>query len=184
MSEVVQNPLNECNRNQLYLFEDWTSASLMRNTINCNLKIEVFVIRKEDRTGIEGYQLVVYDSRTDKTVYKYYIDYGAPGSWSLSTEEAVRMLNQIGFNCEFNREHYKISREVWKILDSVYKLGYTHIRREIRPAIVVIYHPDKDKWLPLDLVTEYCYHDFGFIKTELLDPTRIKGILEDYDVSD
>lgn len=165
---------------QIYLFEDWTSAIRMKNQLNPCLTIDIEVIRSEDKNDIDGYNLIVRDCsllRVNNILYRFYIDYGKPGTWSLSTDEAIRFLNQIGFPCKFNKENYNISNEVRKTLSNVMELGFTHISRRIRPPEVEVLSAISASIVPLSvLVGEYNYHDYWFIEST---PEKIAGILSE-----
>lgn len=167
----------------IYRFKDWTAAVNMRNLIDCSLRIDVGVMRhynveKQCYDGITGYRLTVYDQADENIIYRFLIDVGTPNTYSLSTNEAIKMLNQIGFKCEFVYEDIKISNEVRDILTNLKGLGYTHISRKIRPADIDVFSPFTQQIVNLSEITEYNYHDFWFIQD--LDPVSISGILESY----
>lgn len=167
---------------QVYHFEDWTSAARMKNQIDPCIKIDVGVLREDDQ--ILGYQMTVYKECIDKILYRFYIDVGLPSTWSLTTNEAIEFLNIIGFPCEFGREHYILPINTQKILRALLKLGYTHIYRLQRPATVMIcagatQHDDPTKKrLPITDVLgneyKYNYHDYWFLNTF---PIRIEELL-------
>lgn len=166
---------------QVYQFIDWTSASRMKNILNPCLTIDIGIVRgltiTTQGTEIEtilGYQLAVIDNSVNRVLYKFYIDYGEEGTWSLSTNEAIEMLNQIGFPCEFNTETFNINDEVRAILTNLKGLGYTHISRSIRPPEVLVYDPALKIPRALSLITKYNYHDFWNISNV---PTSIDSIL-------
>lgn len=159
--------------NQVYVFEDWTSASRMRNEVDPNLKVDVGVIRRPQGKGIDGYQITVYDSRIGRDLYKFYVDVGLPHTWSLSTKEAIELLNYVGFPCKYEGTSKVISYDCEKILESLLQLGYTHIFRKSRPAEVFVAQEGRLP-IPLSKITTYHYHDFWTVDDK---PCRIKGIL-------
>lgn len=160
---------------QVYHFKDWTSAARMKNVINPCLIVDIGVIRDNDTEQISGYQLTVVDTSTNRIIYRYYIDYSSEGTWSLTTEKAIRMLNTIGFPCEFEVETYPIER-VKPVLESLLQLGYTQIcKSKHSPLEVLIFNPDIARPIPLGAITEYNYNDYAFLPTV---PTSIQGILD------
>ena len=172
---------------QIYLFEDWTSATRMRNVIDPCLSVDIGVIRNHEFKGvIEGYQLTVLrsciGSEDHKIIYRFYIDYGRCGSWCMSTEEAIKFLNQIGFPCKFQRVHIPLKADVEKTLESLKNLGYSHICRRVRPAEIEVLLADPAVDDPHDvkplsmIIGNYNYHDYWWVDTT---PMRIAGILDE-----
>lgn len=161
---------------QTYHFTNWTSAVKMKNEVNPCLTIDIGVLRRlENENEIDGYQLTVIDTSVNRPVYKVYIDVGLENTWSLSTNEAIEMLNQIGFPCAFDKSQPKVFNGAKEILRGIKDLGYTHISRGIRPAQVFAY-PLNGYMVPLDQLTTYNYHDFWMVENV---PTRIDALLED-----
>lgn len=160
---------------QIYKFADWTSAARMKNAINPCLAVDIGIIRDgENFEDIAGYQLTVVDTAVNRIVYKYYIDYAKEGTWSLTTHEAILMLNMIGFPCIYDTSSYDIEK-IRTTLESLLNLGYTQVSRSIRPAKIYAYNPDVSQVTDLGEITEYDYHDYLFLDEV---PTSIEGILE------
>lgn len=171
---------------QIYKFNDWTSASRMRNEFNSDLSIDVGVIRGTDKE-IEGYQITVYNSVIDTTVYRFYVDYKPIDShvWSLDTEGAIIALNLIGFPCTFIKDCTSISCNAREILISLSHLGFTHIYRSPKlTEIFVLMSPEnKEKVIsendalafniiPLSQITDknYSYHEFSSFVSQRIVP--------------
>lgn len=114
---------------QIYQFSDWTSASKMKNRINPSLRVEVECIRSEEK--LQGYALSIYDISTNYVICKFRVDVDVNDNWSLTTHQAIEVLNQIGFPCEFVDKYPKLSEEAIKYLKSLSELGYKTIYRSI-----------------------------------------------------
>ena len=164
--------------NQTYRFEDWTSAAKMRNELNPCLRVDIGVLRDMTNGSVEGYQLTIYDEAVDQIVYRTFIDYGKEGTWSLSTDEAIELLNQIGFNCVYQRPKLELTSQVRTALRAAQSLGYTHVYRRIRPVPEVVFvngFTGKECSLVILLGDEdYNYHNYWFLDET---PVRIDGIL-------
>lgn len=158
--------------NQIYRFTDWTSASKMKNQVNPRLSVDVGVIVDGDN---KGYVLTVYDNITYADVYKFYIDYGAENTWCLTTNEAISMLNMIGFPCEFSVPTYDITERVREILVSMKDLGFTFVERRARPARIIFINEDGTIKFLDEVTRDYNYHDFWFLDPPT--PVSIEGIL-------
>ena len=162
----------------IYNFTDWTSAPKMKNRINPCLTIDLGVLRNEDKESIDGYQLTVIDSSVNRILYKFYIDVGLEGTWSLTTDEAIEVLNLIGFPCKFSKLTITVPERAKEILKNLKGLGYNQVYRSIRPATVNVISVEHgvNKDLPLSMFTPYNYHDFWMLDEV---PTSIDSLIED-----
>ena len=164
-------------RNQIYQFSDWTSAIRMKNSLNPCLSIDVGIIRDTNEEEILGYVLTVFNQQNSIILYKYNIDLGTPGTWSLTTDEAIMMLNQIGFPCEYLKEEIPLTPEVKENLQTLLNAGYVNISRTVRPAQILVYPADGGRIVPMHkvLAKEYNYFDYRFLDNR---PTPIISILD------
>lgn len=165
-----------------YVFSDWTSASKMRNYINPDLRVDVEVlVGPEDlevaTDRVVGHSIRVFDRRTNTTLYKVLVEAGVPYTYSLSNEEAIEMLNLIGFNCQFKYLDYEVPLVIKKCMKSLVDLGFTSIKRTIRPCnIVISSDPLEDKWCSLREYQTSNYSDWSFLPIN--QPVLLKPLLD------
>lgn len=150
----------------IYLFDDWTAVCKMRNEIDPNLRADAQVVRY-GVSGIAGHILKVYDKESGEVKYSFGIDLGVENTFSLTREDAIDMMNQIGFACEWQGVPV-LPPEAIEVLTNVHELGYTTVFRTINPAKVFVerehnfndlsYSPKKV--INLNEITEINYHDY------------------------
>ena len=143
----IRSPLGSIeDNNTIYTFTDWTSAAKMRNFRNSLLRVDVSVIRNltGDTNEIKGYQITVYNVSTQVIVYKFYVNYIDENIWSFTTNEAISILNHIGFPCYFD-EKVELTENTRAILESCQTLGYTHIKRVINTAEYLLINNEVNK---------------------------------------
>ena len=80
-----------------------------------------------------GYQITVYNVNTQVIVYKFYVNYIKDNVWSLTTDEAIHILNHIGFRCQYD-EKVELTENARELLEACLTLGYTHINKVIGTA--------------------------------------------------
>lgn len=172
--------------NLIYKIKDWTSASRMKNSINSRLKIDVGILRGDGENAstdtILGYSITVYDDVNSLTQYKFYVecDNILHNVWSLTSEEAIKVLNKIGFNCEYDNKNIILKPEVKKTLTALAALGYTYIFKDESEVYISGRVSIRDPFTPqpknkLSEITEYNYNDYYFLDTT---PESIQKILE------
>ena len=160
---------------QIYEFSDWTSASRMKNKDRPELKIDVAVLTEDKK--ITGYHLSVYDKISQVTFYAF--DINREEGWSLSSDQAIEVLNRLGFPCRLKEDHYSISDKVKNDLESLYSLGFSHITKDPNGSKVFVSRGDGHRHCALvkDVVKDYNYFDYCFLRDNT--PTLIGGLLSD-----
>lgn len=156
-----------------YIFSDWSSVSKMRNCENHLLRISVEVLQgknsSEDdlnkRFVTAGYHIKIYNVVTDEVVYAFYVDYASPKNnppvASLTTEQAVELLNAVGFTCQYKRDEVLINERAYEVLCALRGLGYTRLVRECFPSRINVVGKGKQTYLD-ELSIWYNYNDFNF----------------------
>lgn len=164
---------------EVYTFSDWTSVSQMRNVINPDLKLRCSVVVDAENNGILGYDLTVYNESSSEIVYKFKIDSGESDAWILSSEEAVMMLNIIGFPCRQNTIEIVPSELTYKTIESLKELGFIQMRRSVRPQGVLALGKDAQQVVLLEeFLNPYAYRDWLFLPHGVV--VDIDNILETY----
>lgn len=166
------------------IFSDWTSVSQIVNHIDPSIKAEATAIIKSNegscKSEIVGYDLRVYQKETYITLYKVKIEMGEPNVWSLTSEQAVEMLNKIGFDCKYKvPEYYEVlsPRQVGT-LTALKTLGYTHVLRTFNKgqgSVQALNPQILKKEIYFKDIKDYNYLDWIFLP--LNDPQMIDGIL-------
>lgn len=170
---------------QVMTFSDWTSLSQLQNQINPDLKVKSVVILKGNdsrscslcdcsqsdinNSQIAGYEIVVYQRHNPSNIiYRVRVEADdKPGDWSLSFDQAVEMLNSLGFYCEYVAPPYVITSEMKECLTSLVGLGFTHIRRYFTNGVGSVWSYDipngcKDPF-NLEFSENYNYIDWVFL---------------------
>lgn len=167
----------------LYIMSDWTSASKLINHINPLLTVRVYYQVKDNKEAV--CHLTVYHKITKEVFYAFYVDYSNEESWSLTTEEAVKVLNQIGFRCEMKDRSIIIPPVIRNILESLYNLGFTLIYKTNESSsgirVKVARGSHSSSYLD-DIIGDYYeYSDYSFLKDtsyhsikDLLDHSKEK----------
>lgn len=149
---------------EVHLINSWINAPKIKNFINPNIKIDVLKLKDED-----GYILTVFEDNMNpdldnNVLYRVPVECSLANTWSLSTDEAIDLLNSIGFLCEWSEEEFNISETTYNQLNSLLSLGWSNILRTIRPAeIYVINSEDNKTAMVSSLVPNYKYSDWSFL---------------------
>lgn len=160
-----------------YVFTDWSSISQIINSKDSRLKASARAVICP--TGvIDSYEIVIYSedpySSVKQTLYQVKVD--SSTSWSLSSDQAVRMLNSLGFICKKEDSTYEVSDSVIKILQALQVEGYTHIMRTFSGGlghVVAILSEVKVK--SINEFPDFHYRDWEFLKYDT--PESISGLL-------
>lgn len=154
--------------NTIYMFSDWSSASKMKSCINPRLRISVkeILTSNEDSKFVAGYHISVYDSVTKEVIYAFYVDCHFNDIKDpvvcLDTSDAVDVLNAIGFHCKYTKPIVFMNDESYKVLQSLFDLGYKKVIRECFPSSLRVI--GKGRHTNLDeIAIYYNYRDFLFM---------------------
>lgn len=164
------------------IFSDWTSVSQIVNYIDPTIKVEATSIVKYDEESGEsetvGYDLRVYQKENYITLYKVKVEMGEPNVWSLTSDQAVEMLNKIGFDCKYELPPETLTPRQVSTLSALKTLEYTHIVRHFvngQGLVQAINSEDFNKVFDLDELKDYNYIDWIFLPID--QPQIIDGIL-------
>lgn len=164
------------------IFSDWTSVNQIINSINPDMKASCVVITNCNEDGINeiiGYKLNI----TERTqlLYSIPVETSLPNVWSLSSEEAVEMLNTIGFICEYQLPEYyeTLGASQLDLLKSLKNLGYTHIVRHFihGKGSVIVLNPDSPSSV-YDIKNTANYNYQNWISLKLDDFILIDSLLD------
>lgn len=152
---------------EVYVFNDWTSVSQFKNSYNESIKAECSVIC--NCGCIHGYVLTVYNKNTNEILYRVNINDGRAGVWSISTEEAIQLMNDVGFFCRYESSPFVPTNYHKNILSSLSNLGYCYIHRSIRPLNVTVYREVKENIDPRttpgdslrEVISSFNYNDWS-----------------------
>lgn len=176
-----------------YIFSDWSSVSKMKNCENPLLRISVEAIidknSSEDdlneRFVVAGYHIKIYNVVTDEVVYAFYVDYASsnncPPVASLTTEQAVKLLNAVGFTCQYKRDEVLINVRAYEVLCALKGLGYTKLVRECFPSRINVVGKGKQTYLD-KLSIWYNYNDFNFTTPQV--EYDINRLINTYEAGD
>lgn len=165
----------------VFSFADWTSAVKLKNSVNPLLRVDVGVLRFTTETvnEIKGYQLTVYDIKTQAIIYRFYINYIENNVFSMTTDEAIEFLNRIGFNCEYH-EPIVFTDNARQILEACLTMGYTHIRRISKTTEFELLHSEDENITGTTLRDvlaksnkDINYYDFRFIDSVIPDSIEV-----------
>lgn len=161
-----------------YIFSDWTSVNQIVNSVNPKIKAQASAILEYDEDDttppkIIGHDLTVYIGNAPSFVilYKVKIDMDVENTWSITTEDAVSMMNALGFICKYQYPEYggMLSKDQHDILTSLINLGYTHIIRSLidgRGNVTAINLENPEQVLSLRDTKGYNYQDWLFLDTD------------------
>lgn len=165
------------------VFSDWTSVSQIVNSYNPEVKVESTSIIENcgGRPEIVGYVLTVY-TKPYVILYRMRVDMDKSGVFSLSAQQAVEMLNTLGFICEYQVSEYygSLTNKQIITLNSLKNLGYSHVIRSFkggRGQVVAINSESTWKYFDFRELEDYNYLDWIFLP--LGDPQPIDGILKE-----
>ena len=165
------------------IFTDWFDVNQIPNNIDPRMSVSATGVYDEQTHELDGYILtVIWNSfpLQPRILYRVHVEDARDNIWSLTSEEAVKFLNKIGFICEFTHKGSPLSQKVIDTLKALSTFGYTHICRN-SDANSQFY---VGAWLSgtpeseyqLNSIPNYDYEDWLFLP--LGDPQLISGLLE------
>lgn len=179
---------------EVMIFNDWSSISQLKNFINPDLKVKSSLLIRhcssEDSCSnstseVEGYEITVYQRHNpENIIYRIRVEAEChPGNWSITYEQAVDMLNGLGFTCRYEAPPYQTSLNdnSRKILKSLRGLGYTHIVRYFNEkfgggSVWAYSADDSEEPYNLNKSADYNYIDWTFLP--ICHDILITGLLE------
>lgn len=176
-----------------YIFSNWSSVSKMKNCENHLLRISVEVLRNKISSSDElskrfvtaGYHVKIYNVVTDEVVYAFYVDFATPKNSppiaSLTTKQAVELLNAVGFTCQYVRDDILINDRAYEVLCALKGLGYTKLVRECFPSRINVVGKGKQTYLD-ELSIWYNYNDFNFTTPQV--EYDINRLINTYEAGD
>lgn len=166
----------------IMIFSDWTAVGQIKNQINPDIKAEASAII--DKCGnsneIVGYDITIYLRSPYVILYKVKVEMDYEGVWSLTTNQAVEMLNSLGFYCKYELPPYfqDLSDKQISTLQSLKTLQFTHIVRNFengRGRVFAINVNSPSETFEFNRLNDYNYLDWIFLP--LGRPQIIDGIL-------
>lgn len=164
-----------------YVFSDWYSVNQIPNTFDP--KRRAYVSGIYDNGVFKGYELTVVkgflpvDSLNPTILYRVHVEDTTEGTYSLTYNQAVQLLNDIGFICKYEPK-IKTSSKVISILKNLEGLGFTHVVKVSEDCNIYAWCEGKEPQLKCDLASlaDFNYHDWDFIADD--KPKLISGLLK------
>ena len=166
---------------------DWSQISQVANSINEDMKARcTYVYCNNGVKSIDETIITVYtkNGNSEMIVYRFRIESGNPGSWSLTNAEAEGALNSMGFLIDYVPK-FSVSDNVKSVLESLKTLGYTHVERRFcagyGSVIALKVNPNNPEYYGYDyvvdkgLVENFNYNEWLFLPAGRV--TLIDGIL-------
>lgn len=163
-----------------YVFSDWFSVNQIPNTFD--FKRHAYVSGIYDHGTFKGYELTVMRERNlpptgPAILYRVHVEDSTEGVHSLSYDQAVQLLNDVGFVCKYEPK-VKISSKVINTLKNLEGLGFTHIEKISKDQNVCAWYENKGPQSKTSLsdLPDFDYHDWDFITDD--SPKLISGLLK------
>lgn len=169
------------------VFTNWFDVNQIPNTTDPHMRVSSTGVYDERAHKLEGYVLtVIWEDfpLQPRIVYRVNVEDARDNAWSLTSEEAVKFLNKIGFICEFAPKEKPLSQEVVDTLKALQTFGYTHICRGKDPKLQLLVEAWSSKegystsvYL-LSNSPNYNYEDWVFLPLGI--PQIIEGVLNNH----
>ena len=170
--------------NEKFVFTDWGQLIKVVNINSPWIKIDVRFNKTEEglEDGVTITVLNIQESR-NYIIYRIDVNRGDRKYYSLSEDEAVRMLNQIGFNIEYSNS-IKINERVYLLLTAFKELGGVTVQRFINNPSIDIYDKNNKflyRLINEDPVDNFNYYDWTSLKVK--SPYSIDNLIKIYEDS-
>lgn len=167
---------------------DWSQINQVVNSINENMKARCTYVYCDNNAtmSIDETIITVYtkNGNSEMIVYRFRIESGNPGSWSLTNAEAEGALNSMGFIVDYVPK-LSVSDNVKSVLESLKTLGYTHVERRFcagyGSVVALKVNPNNPEYYGCDYIADkgmidnFRYSEWLFLPAGRV--TLIDGIL-------